>query len=115
MGPPRTHYWSSAITTAHERFHVSDVHTRITSKVFADLQTYVKDPSRCTDCKSATPTATFDTEMNRLFRQYFNVLLVDAEMLAHNHSNAMYRTLITQIRQRARNAPAAQNWPAACK
>ncbi len=115
QGPPRAHYWSSAFTTAHERFHVTDVHNRITTKVFADLQAFVNDPSRCTDCKSPVPAATFDAEMNRLFQQYFAILNADAEMLAHNQSNAMYRALIAQIQQRARSAPAAESWPAACK
>ncbi len=115
LGPPRVGYWSQAITTAHERFHVMDVHNRITTRVFADLQAFVSQASRCTDCKSPIPQTTFDTEMRRLFRDYFNALLVDAERLAHNHSNAMYRTLISGIRARARAAPASAGWPAACK
>jgi hypothetical protein len=114
-GPPRTAYWSSAITTAHERFHVGDVHNRITTKVFADLKAFVSDPTRCTDCKSTAPSGTFDAEMNRLFQSYLNIMFPNAEQLAHNHSNAMYSALIAQIRQRARNAPATEGWPAACK
>jgi hypothetical protein len=114
-GPPRSTYWSQSITTAHERFHVQDVHNRVTQRVFNDLQAFVSNPSRCTNCQSATPTTAFETERNRLYTQYLNQLIANAEQLAHNHSNAMYRTLIGAIRQRARNAPAAQNWPAACK
>ncbi|MGH9250346.1 MAG: hypothetical protein ACRD0W_12605, partial [Acidimicrobiales bacterium] len=114
-GPPRRTYWSQSITTAHERFHVMEVHTLITQKVFNDLQTFVSNATNCTDCKSATPTVRFDAEMNRLFNVHLRAMVPGAEMRAHNHSNPMYATLIAQIRQRARNAPAAQNWPSACK
>jgi hypothetical protein len=110
-GPPRGTWWSSAVTTAHERFHVARIHTDITLKVYADLQTFVQKASNCTDCKSATPTARFDAEMNRLFSLYDAIELRDSERLAHNHSNAMYRAMITQIRQRALN----EGWPNACR
>jgi hypothetical protein len=111
LGPPRSAYWSRAITTAHERFHVTDVHGRVTQKVFTDLQTFVSDRSRCTHCKSLVPTAVFDAEKERLFSFYSGILSADAELQAHNFSNAMYRSLVAQIHQRAR----AENWPAVCQ
>lgn len=114
-GPPRTQYWSSAITTAHERFHVQDLHDRVTTRVFNDLQSFVSQSSHCTDCKSATPTGTFDARMNQLFNTHLRAMFPNAEVLAHNHSNAMYSALTAGIRQRARNAPASQAWPAACQ
>lgn len=114
-GPPRASYWSQSITTAHERFHVGDVHNRITQRVFSDLTAFVSQASHCTTCKSTAPTSTFDMRMNQLFTQYFNAMAGNAEQLAHDHSNAMYRTLISGIRARARAAPASAGWPATCK
>jgi hypothetical protein len=114
--PPVTAYWSRAAVTAHERFHVTDFSTRVTQRIFTDLTAFVAQASRCTDCKSATPTATFEAEKNRLWDvhrpHYFDGL---SESRAHGISNPLFTVLVQQIKQRAQNAPAAENWPAACK
>jgi hypothetical protein len=114
-GPPRGTYWSQSITTAHERFHVMEVHTLITLNVFADLQPFVSNAANCTDCKSNAPTAAFDAEMNSLFNVHLAAMVPGAEARAHDHSNPMYSALIAQIQQRARNAPAAEGWPGSCQ
>ncbi|MEP7013183.1 MAG: hypothetical protein ABJC13_22920 [Acidobacteriota bacterium] len=115
LGPPRSRYWSQVITISHERFHVMDLHNRITSKVFADLETFVKQSSPCTDCKSAVSQATLDAKMDSLFSIYFTDVIRNAEKLAHNYSNPLYGTLISGIKVRARSSPASEAWPAACK
>jgi len=114
-GPLRSTYWSRSITQVHERFHVTDVHSGITLKVFVDLKAFVSASANCTDCKSAVPTATFDAKMNSLYSTYLAAFVPGAEARAHNVSNPMYLTLINQIKQRAQNAPASEGWPAACK
>ncbi|HXU33006.1 MAG TPA: hypothetical protein VN851_20765, partial [Thermoanaerobaculia bacterium] len=115
-GPPRSTYWSETITRAHERFHVGDFSTRTTQRIYNDLRTFVSDGSRCTMCKSATPTAAFDTEKDRLWNVHRpNYFDGQSETRAHNVSNPMYAALISAIRARARAAPASAGWPAACK
>jgi hypothetical protein len=111
QGPPRTRYWSSAFTTVHERFHVTDVHDRITMLVFQDLQIFVSNGSNCTACKSAAPVAVFDAEKERLFLGYRAAMMRNAEQLAHDRSNPLYRALVAQIRQRART----EGWPVVCQ
>lgn len=114
-GPPRTMYWSETITTAHEHFHVTDFRGRVTVPTGTDLATFVAQDSNCTDCKSSVPAA-FNTQMETIWNghrpSYFDG---NHEVRAHDHSNPMYTALIDAIRQRARNAPAAEGWPAACQ
>ena len=115
MGPPRSTYYSQGITLAHENFHVSDFRDKVSTPTMNDLAVHVAMPSNCTDCKSSPP-GSFNTQMETIWNMhrptYFDG---NHEVRAHNHSNPMYTALINAIRARARNAPAAEAWPADCK
>ncbi len=114
--PPRTTYTSLMVTEVHERFHVSDFRNRVVTPTMNQLAAFVSQASNCTDCKTATPDATFDAEMERLWTanrpSYFDG---NHEMRAYDHANPQYGALAQAVRQRARTAPASENWPAACK
>jgi hypothetical protein len=114
-GPRRATYWSASITLGHENFHVSDFRNRVTTPTMNDLAAFVSQASHCTDCQSAPPAA-FNMQMETLWNMhrpsYFDG---NHEVRAHNHSNPMYAALIQGIRTRARNAPPAEGWPAACQ
>jgi hypothetical protein len=115
-GPPRTTYWSSSITLAHEQFHVSDYRAKITQPTMNSLAAFISNAANCTECKSNTPTATFDAKMESFWNTNSPTFFDgNHEVRAHNVSNPMYSALIAAIRARANAAPAAQNWPAACK
>jgi hypothetical protein len=108
-------YISMAATRVHERFHVDDFRNRVVTPTMNQLTAFVSQQTHCTDCKSAVPTATFDAEMERLWMvnlpRYFDG---NHEVRAYDHANPAYAALANQIRQRARNAPPAEGWPAAC-
>ncbi len=114
-GPPRTTYWSSAITLAHEEFHAMDYSLRVTQPIFNDLVKFVSDPSNCTQCTRPIPWSTFDEELKRLDRNYPEDFYIGHEERAHAASNPLYDELTEGIRQRARSAPASEAWPEACK
>jgi len=112
-GPPRSTYWSSAFTTAHERFHVSDGTSGLLTPTMTDLATFVSAAANCTTCKSSPP-ASFNAQAATIFRGHAATWLPGAEIRAHNVSNPMYAGLIAAIRARANAAPPG-TWPAACK
>lgn len=109
-------YVPMSIVEAHERFHVTDVSTKITRKVFNDLKAFVAQGSRCTTCKSATPSAAFDAEKERSYSAHL-LAFIDGmeEARAYRVENGLLNGLITAIRHRARSAPPSEGWPAACK
>ena len=115
-GPPRATYWSSSITLAHEQFHVADYKSKITQPTMNSLTAFISNAANCTECKTNTPTATFDAKMESFWNTNLPTFFDgNHEVRAHNVSNPMYSALIAAIRARANAAPAAQNWPAACK
>jgi hypothetical protein len=113
---PYSRYVPRYILEAHERFHANDFSEKVTRPIFEALDNFVRQSAHCTDCRSATPTARFNQEMNRLWavnrRKYFNGR---HEARAFQVENTMLADLVTQIRDRARNAPSGENWPNACK
>jgi hypothetical protein len=112
--PLRT-YVPLAIIEAHERFHVTDFRAKVVDPTMRDLATFVSQASHCTDCKSAVP-ASFNTQMETIWNghrpTYFDGM---HEARAYTVENGLMNGLIAAIRTRARNAPAAEGWPAACK
>jgi hypothetical protein len=113
--PPRTTYTVQAVTETHERFHVTDFRNRVVTPTMNQLAAFVSAAANCTDCKSATPDATFNAEMERLWNanrpNYFDG---NHEQRAYDHANPGYAAMAQAVRQRARTAPASENWPAAC-
>jgi hypothetical protein len=115
-GAPYSTYVPLSIVLAHERFHIDDFRNRVVNPTMTQLAAFVSQAANCTDCQSATPTATFDAKME----EYWNanrMTYFDGhhEGRAYAEENRLLGTLTSGIRQRARNAPAAQGWPAACK
>jgi len=118
-GPPRTTYMSTNISAAHERFHVDDLKARVYNPVMNDLAAFVSQASNCTECvdpsQTASKTASFDAKLQNLYTTALANFRPGAEIRAHDFERALYFNLINSIKQRAQNAPAAQNWPAQCK
>jgi len=114
-GPPRTTYYSSAITQGHENFHVDDFRAKVMVPTMNQLAQFVSNGNNCTECKSDPPAA-FNNKMETLWNNnqptYYDGF---HEVRAHNFSNPMYSALRQAIKTRAQNAPAAENWPQQCK
>lgn len=112
---PYATYVPDHIVLAHERFHVDDFRNRVVTPTMNDLATFVARPANCTDCRSAVPAA-FNPEMERIWNghrpSYFDG---NHETRAYAAENALLANLVAGIRARARAAPAAEGWPAACQ
>jgi len=118
-GPPRTHYMSSSVTSAHEHFHVTDLISKVYTPVMNDLAAFVSQAANCLECadaaQMASKTASFDAKLQSLYAAALASFRPGAEIRAHDFEQPLYFNIINQIRTRARNAPAAEGWPAACK
>ena len=119
VGPPRTHYASSSITNSHERFHVNDLTGSVYTPVMNDLAAFVSQAANCTECadpsQAAAKTAAFDAKLASLYATSMASFMGAPEVRAHDFEIPLYLNLINQIKARGGAAPAAQNWPAACK
>ena len=108
--PPRTQFWSRAFTQIHEDFHVTDFRDNYLRPKIQELENYIKDAARCTDCKS-DKTAELTTKMEVLYSEAFNDLVTGGlhECRAFGDGVALYNGSIAAIRARANT----QSW-AAC-
>src|SRR5262249_37850964 len=118
-GPPRTTYMSSSVTSTHEHFHVTDLINRVYTPVMNDLAAFVSQAANCLECadpaQMASKMAAFDAKLQSLYTTSLANFTPGAEIRAHDFEQPFYLNIINQIRTRARNAPAAENWPADCK
>jgi len=108
-GPPRTMYWSSSITRAHEQCHVDRFYTNAAfwpkfMKQFEASVEAEKIPVSCTDPNTnsaaaviASRRATWQTLINNLHGQADAAEIGGSEVACHNVSNPMYAALIAGI------------------
>jgi hypothetical protein len=101
------------IVEAHERSHVDDFRTRVSTPTMNQTDTFVRQTSNCTNCKSNPPAATFDSQMETYWNQNRTSYATGYrhEVRAYTIENGLLATLIQGIRARA----SAQGWPAACR
>jgi hypothetical protein len=115
-GSTNLDYWSSAITLRHEQQHVMDDRNSVFIPTFEQFKAFVEDPGRCKECAEQVPVAELDAKRREIFHFWYDdVLRPKAEQLAYRVSNALARELVSQIKERIRNAPASENWPDFCK
>jgi uncharacterized Zn-binding protein involved in type VI secretion len=111
LGPPRTHFWSSQITTDHEMVHEQQLPGTVDTPLYNEVQALVN--KTCSTCNPPDPT-TLHPQLVALVMKYQKIWADAApqlELEAHAKSNPEYLALIAGIRSRAR----ASNWPAACQ
>jgi hypothetical protein len=103
--PPRTQYYSNAITLIHENFHVSDLRDNYLRPKMTDLENFVKQQANCTNCKS-DKSAELTNRMEQLYSEAFNSFTAGGlhECRAYGDGVARYNALIAAIRVRATQA-----------
>ena len=112
VGPPRSQYWSSAITTVHERFHVTDMIEKIVQPLMLAAEAYLAEQD-CTACVEAFSKA---DQLKSFIREYAKGLVADFErndedeIRAYDDSRHLYIDLINQIK-----AQSTPGWPAICR
>jgi hypothetical protein len=109
-GPPRTHYWSSAITQAHEDCHVSRFYTdpAFWPQFMTQFQQQVENDSVTFDCQDpakqnsadviAGKRQTWQQAANNFHGQADQAEIGGSEVACHNVSNPLYTNLINAIR-----------------
>jgi hypothetical protein len=112
LGPPRTKYWSSRITTDHELVHEQQqLPQTVDMPLFNDVMNLVNNT--CATCQAPDPSSLLG-QITALVVKYQQIWASDGpqfEVQAHAASNPEYLALIAGIRVRAK----ASNWPAACQ
>jgi hypothetical protein len=111
LGPPRTHFWSSQITTDHEMVHEQQLAATVDTPLFNEVQALVNQT--CSTCNPPDP-ATLHSQLVALVTKYQKIWTDDApqlELAAHAVSNPKYLALIAGIRSRAK----ATGWPTQCQ
>jgi hypothetical protein len=109
-------YVPPAIIGAHEHEHVSDYQAKVVVPTKDDLAAFVSNNANCTECKTTTPTGTFNAKMETFWTSHLPSYFDGShEARAYVLENAQLAALVAGIRARANAAPAAAGWPAACK
>jgi hypothetical protein len=108
--PPRTTYWSRAITDRHELFHITEIRTTLRARwpTFESAVEAMTDPFTCTIPSPAAALAThqtaIDTAFNTMMAAALNDWIVLGENPAYLDGKAQYQALVNGICARARTA-----------
>jgi hypothetical protein len=109
-------YVPPAIIGAHEHEHVSDYQAKVVVPTKDDLAAFVSNNANCTECKTTTPTGTFNAKMETFWTSHLpSYFDLHHEARAYVVENGLLAAVVAGIRARANAAPAAAGWPAACK
>jgi hypothetical protein len=109
---PYSTYVDMSAIASHEGKHVTDLRDLLALPSMNDLAAFVGGAANCTECKTATPTATFNAKMAEFWTAHranmYNGLQETRAMLQENITLA---GILAGIRARA----TASHWKAACQ
>jgi hypothetical protein len=110
---PYNLYVPMYIILAHERSHVTDFAARVSNQTMTQTAAFVSQTSNCTDCKSSSPVAAFNAQMETYWtsNRASYVAGQGHEVRAYTIENGLLATLISGIKARAK----ANGWPMACQ